>query len=748
MAQQDKLDNPTAVGKSSTKRRFGLAEQVLVGLVLGLATGVFFGEMAGALKIVGDAFIMLLQVTVIPYITVSLITALGQLTLEDAKTLGLRAGGVLLVLWAIGLVVVLLTPLAFPNWPSASFFSTSQVEETKSIDFLRLYIPANPFASLANAVVPAIVVFSVLIGLALINVKNKNALLAPLTVISDVLMEVTGFIAKLAPYGVFALTAGAAGTLDLEALNRLQVYLVVYVVLAVILTFWLLPALVTIVTPLRYGEILRAFRGPLVTAFATGNILVVLPLLAADSKRLIGEGEAHPSRSEEREARSSIDVLIPAAYNFPNLGLVLALMFVLFAGWYIGAAVPVSQYPVVFGAGLASLFGGTVLAIPFLLDLLKLPQDLFQVFITVDVLGSRFGTILGVMTIVTIALIGTYALQGRTSLRVVPLLRFAGITIALLAGALIGIRAFYTYVVVAPYTKDQALRALHLLVDPQPATVHREIPANLERAARGPVSLTQITKRGVLRVCYLGEDYPSSYFNESGKLVGFDIELMHWFARGLKLALEFVPVKGDADKEAARLLNAGVCDVFSANTGISPGKVARFDMTVPVYSSSVGLLVRDDRRDEFQSWDKIRALGDSLQVAIPSNPEAIGLARILMPHAVLVPLGGRGEMQTLLESGAPGVDAIGGFSENGAAWTLLYPRFSLVVPKPPLFVAVGYLVARGNQSVTTALNAFLVAAKSNGTVDKLYRYWMLGEAAKTDKPPRWSVIRDILGWVK
>jgi ABC-type amino acid transport substrate-binding protein len=560
-------------------------------------------------------------------------------------------------------------------------------------------------------------------------------------------MEVTGFIAKLAPYGVFALTAAAAGTLDLEELNRLQVYVVVYVVLALVLTFWLLPALVTIVTPLRYGEILRAFRGPLVTAFATGNILVVLPLLAADSKRLMGDVEERPSRSEEKEVRSSIDILIPAAYNFPNLGLVLALMFVLFAGWYIGAAVPVSQYPVVVGAGLASLFGGTVLAIPFLLDLLKLPQDLFQVFVTVDVLGSRFGTVLGVMTIVTIALIGTYAVRGQTRLRVVPLLRFAGITVALLAGALIGIRAFYTHVVVAPYTKDQALRALHLLVDAQTATVHREVPAKLERAAAGPASLTQITKRGVLRVCYQAEDYPSSFFNESGQLVGFDIEMMHRFARSLELTLEFVPVKGDREKEAARLLNAGVCDVYSGSTGISPGKVKRFDMTVPVYTSSVGFIVPDYRRNDFKSWDQIRARGEGLQVAIPSTPEAIGLAKILMPRAVLVPLSSSDELRALLESGAPGVDAIASIGEKGAAWTLLYPRFSLVVPKPAFFVALGYLAARGNQSVTTALNAFLVAVKSQGTVDALYRYWMLGEAAKKDKPARWSVIRDVLEWV-
>lgn len=98
--------------------------------------------------------------------------------------------------------------------PSASFFSTTLVEEAKAVDFLKVYIPADPFASMANAVVPAIVVFSVLVGVALIRVKNKRTLLAPLSAIAEALMAVTGFVARLAPYGAFALTASATGTLD------------------------------------------------------------------------------------------------------------------------------------------------------------------------------------------------------------------------------------------------------------------------------------------------------------------------------------------------------------------------------------------------------------------------------------------------------------------------------------------------------------------------------------------------------
>jgi Na+/H+-dicarboxylate symporter/ABC-type amino acid transport substrate-binding protein len=740
------MAGPGDAESPSKKRRPDLAEQSLIGLVLGLAVGIFFGEMAAFLKVFGNAFILLLQMTVIPYITVSLITALGRLTLDDAKMLGLKAGSVLLVLWAIGLAVVLLAPLAFPDWPSASFFSTSQLEEAEPVDFLNLYIPANPFSSLANAVVPAIVVFSVLIGLALINVRNKKALLDPLAAVADALMGVTGMVARLAPYGIFALTARAAGTIDIEELSRLQVYVVTYIVLALILGFWLLPGLVTAVTPLTYASILRAFRGALITAFATGNVLIVLPILAAESKSLIGDLEERTIRREEREAQSSIDILIPAAFNFPTLGAVLTLMFVLFAGWYIGTAIPASQYPTLAVAGLASLFGGTVLAIPFLLDLLQLPQDLFQLFITVDVLGSRFGTLLAAMHIVTIALIGTFALHGRARVRLVPLVRFAAISIALLAVALIGIRMFYSLVVVAPYTMDEALRGIHLIVDPQPATVLDNLTPQPGQTGGGePAGLAGIRDRGTLRVCFTRDDFPAAFFNDADppQLVGFDIEMAHRFARSLELPIAFVPT--DNDREAAQRLDAGACDIVASGNAVIAERTETFALTLPVFRSSAGLVVRDHDRDAFQSWDDLRDRGVSLRLAVPAD--ALAQARSLLPQATFIPIYSTQDLQEIYDSDAMEVDAIAYLSEEGAAWTLLYPRFSLVVPRPTMFLPVAYAVAPGNDTLLNAFNAWLINAQANGTVDALYRYWMLGEAATTQRPPRWSVIRNVLHWV-
>ena len=167
---------------------------------------------------------------------------------------------------------MILMPLSFPEWPSSSFFSTSLVEEAPTPDFLRLFIPSNPFDSYANAVVPAVVVFSILVGIALIGMDKKQAAIEPLSVFRDALMHVTGIIAKLAPLGVFALIASAVGTTDIEDLARLQVYIVLYSMIALVFGLLVLPSLVTVLTPLRYGDIVSALRTPLITAFATRQL--------------------------------------------------------------------------------------------------------------------------------------------------------------------------------------------------------------------------------------------------------------------------------------------------------------------------------------------------------------------------------------------------------------------------------------------------------------------------------------------
>ncbi len=69
-----------------------LASKTILGLTAGIAVGLFFGEMAASIGFVGNIYVNLLTMTVLPYIVVSLIGTVGQLTLEQAKLLVQRAG--------------------------------------------------------------------------------------------------------------------------------------------------------------------------------------------------------------------------------------------------------------------------------------------------------------------------------------------------------------------------------------------------------------------------------------------------------------------------------------------------------------------------------------------------------------------------------------------------------------------------------------------------------------------------------
>src|SRR5262249_58064366 len=123
-----------------TLLRMTSSTKILVGLVSGVIVGLFFGEYAGMLKVAADGFVKLLQIMVLPYITISIITSLGILSLDQVKTLGLRSGAVLIGLWCFALVFTFLTPMAFPGVETASFFSTTLVERHPPFNFVDLFI--------------------------------------------------------------------------------------------------------------------------------------------------------------------------------------------------------------------------------------------------------------------------------------------------------------------------------------------------------------------------------------------------------------------------------------------------------------------------------------------------------------------------------------------------------------------------------------------------------------------------------
>ena len=146
---------------------------------------------------------------------------------------------------------------------------------------------SNPFYALSNNVVPAVVLFSVFVGVALIGVERKQIALDVFGVAKDALSSATRFIVGLTPYGIFAIAANTAGTLNLEQVTRIQVYLITYVMVALLVALWVLPGLVAALTPFSYKEVLGPTRDALITAFMAADLFIVLPILIQACKELL-----------------------------------------------------------------------------------------------------------------------------------------------------------------------------------------------------------------------------------------------------------------------------------------------------------------------------------------------------------------------------------------------------------------------------------------------------------------------------
>ena len=121
--------------------------------------------------------------------------------------------------------------------------------------------------------------------------------------------------------------------------------------------------------------------------------------------------------------------------------------------------------------------------------------------------------------------------------------------------------------------------------------------------------------------------------------------------------------------------------------------------------------------------------------------------RRLLPEATLVPLQNATELRSLLESGLEDVDAIVGAAEESAAWTVLYPQYTVVVPRPVGRYPMAYVLPKGSGELLRAVNVWLQLAEDNRTIKWLYDYWIQGKIEQ-QQPPRWSVVRDVLRWVE
>lgn len=707
-------------------------QRVIIALLLGISTGIFVGEPAGDLEIIGNVYIRLLQMTVLPYVLVSIIGGLGRLDSEMASRIGFRAVKVIVIMWLSVMLTLLLLPLAYPNWQTSGFFSTSMTAEPAAFNFIKLYIPSNIFASLSETVVPAVVLFSLLMGIALIKVKNKETLLNLTTNVGDSLMKVASYVAKLAPLGIFAISASAAGTLAVEELGRLQVFLWVYITAAALLAFVFLPLIIHWATPFSYREILSTAGEAAITALATGTVLVVLPMIIERSKELLAK---HGMECEETD--STVDVMVPTAYSFPSTGTLLGLGFILFSAWYVGSPLGLDQYISFVVLGALTAFGSMAVAIPFLLNYFDLPADQFQLYLLGSVVTARFATGLAALHGFVVTLLVASAVLKKVKWH--RMMQAIGVHLAITFAVMIG--AGFTLKALIPYKYEgvQTFESMQAMNKPVSTVKYKELTP-LTVAEQKQPRLDIIMARKSIRVGYYKASLPFVFRNNNNKLVGYDVELLNEFAKDLNIEIAFIYLK--SYKDEATLLANGSVDITLGGRAITPLKALTVNFSNSYTSHTAGLLLSDSKRDAFTNLYDIQAM-ETLTIGVGNSNYYQQIAKEYFPNAKIAEVS---DIRNFLKGKHEQVDAVLFSTEVGSAWSMLYPEFSAIIPKGlKLKAPVGLVLPKGQADYVQFINTWLKLKKDSGFQQKVYDYWILGENPKAKKP-RWSVMRDVLGW--
>jgi len=271
---------------SEQKKGLGLASQIFIGLILGIAFGYFFPEYGKNLKPLGDAFIRMIKMIVVPLIFSSLI--MGIAGTGDFKKLG-RLGGKA-ILWfefattlalVVGLVVVnVLKPglgVVITNGNSDAIAEAAK-KSINHIDMLVNLIPTNIIDAMARQDMLQIIVFSCFFGVAAAAIgKNGRPVIDFATTVANVMFKFTHYVMLLAPIGIFGSIAYTVSTYGLEMLFPLG-KLILSLYLALIIFITLIIVIASIAVRVNFFHLLRALKEPLILAFSTAASEAALPI--------------------------------------------------------------------------------------------------------------------------------------------------------------------------------------------------------------------------------------------------------------------------------------------------------------------------------------------------------------------------------------------------------------------------------------------------------------------------------------
>ena len=280
------------------KKKLGLTTKIFISLIAGAIVGIALNMFAtdvdfvqnvlvnGVFYVVGQGFIRLMQMLVVPLVFCSLIC--GATAIGDSKTLGkvgVKIIGFYIFTTMMAVAVALGIGLLIKPGMGLDMSQIQTAEVAASSDSVSFaetllnIIPKNPIGALANGEMLQVIVFALIVGVILAKLQDKTQLVTNFFQQgNDIMMEMTMMVMSLAPIGVFSLIARTFATIGFSAFVPLAKYMIAVLIALAIQCFGVYQILLKLFTGLNPVKFIRKFFPVMAFAFSTATSNATIPL--------------------------------------------------------------------------------------------------------------------------------------------------------------------------------------------------------------------------------------------------------------------------------------------------------------------------------------------------------------------------------------------------------------------------------------------------------------------------------------
>lgn len=713
--------------------KISLAFQMAIATVFGILFGLFLGDLCDVFAAYASAYIKLLKVTAIPYLIGAIIHGVGQLSSSQGKLIVKRGVFFISLAWSINILMIYAVSNLFPrssNSQTSGYISS----DTPQLNFAELLIPDNIFYDLTNNIVPAIVIFSLLIGIALIHLKEKDVIMNGLQNLVSALTRITAWIARITPIGTFLIIANQVGTIQLSTVKQVSTYVILYLLGTCSIVFWVFPRLTSMLTSIPAYKWLQQTLPILVLAYTTNVVIVCLPYII----ELLKKETAIIDPTDEK-AQTQIQGTVSVVFNLP-LGALFITLFVFFVsifyGLPLGFSSQVELFITTFLTNLGSVgLGSWINSLTFILNSLGLPINAINLYLTTLPFTSGFQSMLSAMQITSLSLFITLSCR---NMLLFKWKRIVGKTLSTLLPMILVFFAVKSFNPL-PTIKNEAKSIYELTITSTiPVKIHKSIP--LSNFFEGD-AFDHILATKTLRVGYYPHVAPFCFYNVSNDLVGYDIAFAYELAYDLGCKLELIPLNYN---HVISDIKEKKYDIAMSALTMNEKRLRNLSFTKSYLDARLILITEEKMRKRFSSLEKILNNSD-LKIAVLKGSSYEQIAHEIFPLDKMIYLDHfeeftlKGKQAALLWE-----------EQQALAWTLKHRNYRIVIPNPAIGIdTLGYAINADSPKFLNYLNQWLELKTNQGFAENQYNLWVKGKteiAAPQEK--RWSIVRDVLHWIK